>query len=55
MLLLYLVLEGHTWGIVLLSALHSNTDVSHLEEIQRVQTTSKEPEKLLSCRNVDGS
>lgn len=56
MLLLYLVLEGRTWRTVLLSALHSNKDVNHLEEIQRrVRRTSKEPENLLCCRNVDGS
>lgn len=27
MIVLYLVLEGHTWRTVLLSALHSNKDV----------------------------
>lgn len=37
-------------------ALHSNKDVNHLEEIQRrMSRTSKEPEDLLSWRNLDGS
>lgn len=56
MLLLYLTLEGHTWRTVLLSALHSNKDINHLEEIQRrKRRTSKELKNLLSCRNVGGS
>lgn len=55
MLLLYFVLECHIWRTVLLAALHTDKDVKHLEEIQRRVRTSKEPENLLSCRNVDGS
>lgn len=56
MLLLCLVLEGPTWRTVLFSAPHSSKDGNHLEEIQRrARRTTREPENLLSWRNVEKS
>lgn len=54
--LLCLMLEGPTWRTVLFSAPHSSKDGNHLEEIQRrARRTTREPENLLSWRNVEKS
>lgn len=46
MLLLYLMLEGHTCRTVLLSALCSNKDINHLEEIQSSKENNQGARKL---------